>query len=114
MSARLAPAVLLLLGFVVVGLAATGATGGTSGDVRAVLTPLWLVLGPGWALATALRPGSPAALAVLSVACGLALSIVIGQVMVVSGAWHPVGVLGVLAALVQPVLVVQALRRSPA
>jgi len=109
---RLIPAVLALVGFGIVGLAAADVSAAPWAGARALLTPTYLLLGPGWAIAGLIRGTSVAARAVLALGTGLAVSVLVGQAMVLTQAWHPVGMLYAVALLVQPVLVVHALRRA--
>lgn len=112
-AAYLVPAVLAVLGLVAV-LAALGAPAATPGspihDVRATATTLFLLLGPGWAVAGFVDRPSLGLHFVLAVAVSVALGILGAQVMVVLGAWHPVGLLVGVAALSVPLLVRHAVR----
>ena len=106
---RAVPALLAALGVVAALLAVVeGTAGPLSGPattVRAAATVAFLLVGPGWAVAGFLRGTRLAARAVLAVATGLAVSILAGQAMVVSGAWHPVGLMLALTAATVPLLV---------
>ncbi|GLZ50616.1 hypothetical protein [Actinomycetospora sp. NBRC 106378] len=102
---RLVPAGLAVLG----ALAAVSALVDVAHPLRLVSTVAFGLVGPGWALTALLRPRDLAERAVVAVGAGVALALVVGQAMVVTTAWHPVGALLVLVVLAVPVLVVQAL-----
>lgn len=109
-AVRLIPAVLAALGLVAVVYAIADVRGSVLYDVRVVVTTVFLILGPGWALAAFLVGRSLGERFLLAAASGLALSILAGQVMVVSGAWHPVGLLHAVALATVPLLVRHAVR----
>jgi hypothetical protein len=103
--ARRAVAILL----VVAGLAACAmsllqVTGGTAGEARLVVTMTFLLLGPGWAAAGFLRRAPAAHVWLLTVGVGVATTLLIGQLMVMTGAWAPVGALYATTALSVPFL----------
>jgi hypothetical protein len=103
--ARRAVAILL----VVAGLAACAmsllqVTGGTAGEARLVVTMMFLLLGPGWAAAGFLRRAPAAHVWLLTVGVGVATTLLIGQLMVMTGAWAPVGALYATTALSVPFL----------
>ncbi len=103
-------------GLVVAGLlAAAGAVLGTAAGipaaVRAVATVVFLLLGPGWALGTLVRPAGLAERLVIAVGASVAAGIVVAQAMVVTTWWHPVGALVVAVVVCVPVLVLAAVRR---
>ena len=103
--ARRAVAILL----VVAGLAACAmsllqVTGGTAGEARLVVTMTFLLLGPGWAAAGFLRRAPAAHMWLLTVGVGVATTLLIGQLMVMTGAWAPVGALYATTALSVPFL----------
>lgn len=104
-AARVLPALLAALGLVAVVYALADVRGGPLHDVRIVVTTVFVTLGPGWALAGFLTSRSLAERFVVAAGAGVALAILAGQVMVVSGAWHPVGLLYLMAALTVPVLI---------
>jgi hypothetical protein len=113
--ARWARRVVALL-LVVAGLGACvfsimGITGGTLGDVRFVITTVFLILGPGWAAAGFLRRAPAAHVWLLAVGVGVAVTLLIGQIMVSAGqimvgadAWRPAGALYLVTALSVPFL----------
>lgn len=91
--ARVARRVVALL-LVVAGLAACAlsvlrVTGGVLGDVRFVLTTVFLILGPGWSAAGFLRRAPAAHVWLLTVGVGVAATLLVGQVMVSTGQWRP-------------------------
>jgi hypothetical protein len=103
--ARRAVAILL----VVAGLAACAmsllqVTGGAAGEARLVVTMTFLLLGPGWAAAGFLRRAPAAHVWLLTVGVGVATTLLIGQLMVMTGAWAPVGALYATTALSVPFL----------
>ena len=102
--ARRAVAILLVLA----GLAACAmllqVTGGTAGEARLVVTMTFLLLGPGWAAAGFLRRAPAAHVWLLTVGVGVATTLLIGQLMVMTGAWAPVGALYATTALSVPFL----------
>jgi hypothetical protein len=103
--ARRAVAILL----VVAGLAACAmsllqVTGGTAGEARLVVTMTFMLLGPGWAAAGFLRRAPAAHVWLLTVGVGVATTLLIGQLMVMTGAWAPVGALYATTALSVPFL----------
>lgn len=79
--------------------------------LRLYLTVVFVLLAPGWALACYLRITQPALL--WSVACGLglALGILVAQVMVAAGYWHPWGAMLGFEALTLAVLVHHSVQR---
>jgi hypothetical protein len=94
---------------VVAGLAACAmsllqVTGGTAGEARLVVTMTFLLLGPGWAAAGFLRRAPAAHVWLLTVGVGVATTLLIGQLMVMTGAWAPVGALYATTALSVPFL----------
>lgn len=107
---RWATGVLAGLGIVACGLAVAGATSGVAGALRAVATTVFLVLGPGWAVAGFLRQGSPSLSWIVAIAVGCALGALGGEAMLELGLWHPVAALGLLAVLCVPVLLTHAIR----
>ena len=66
-----------------------GTTGGVLGDVRFAVTIGFLVLGPGWAAAGFLRRAPAAHVWLLTVGVGVAVTLLVGQIMVTSGFWRP-------------------------
>ena len=66
-----------------------GTTGGVLGDVRFVVTIGFLVLGPGWAAAGFLRRAPAAHVWLLTVSVGVAVTLLVGQIMVSSAFWRP-------------------------
>jgi uncharacterized membrane protein len=97
-------------------LAATGAVldvaGGLPAAVRAVATVVFLLLGPGWAFSTLLRPAGAAERLVVAVGGSVAAGILVAQTMVVTTSWHPVGALVGAVAVSLPALLLAAGRRD--
>jgi GT2 family glycosyltransferase len=83
------------------------------GGVRLAATMVFLLLGPGWAVAGFLRRASPPLRWLLSIATGISLSILVGQAMVLLGIWYPVGALYLVTAVFAPLLVRHAAGRRP-
>ncbi|HEY2764595.1 MAG TPA: hypothetical protein VGJ13_11365 [Pseudonocardiaceae bacterium] len=86
---------LALLTLLTAGLVAADVTS----PVRLYLTVAFVVLAPGWALAAYLRTDQQALIWSAAVSMGIALTILIAQVMVSAGFWHPEGGLLALAGL---------------
>ena len=66
-----------------------GTAGGILGDVRFVVTIGFLVLVPGWSAAGFLRRAPAAHVWLLTVGVGVAVTLLVGQIMVSSGFWRP-------------------------
>jgi hypothetical protein len=78
--------------------------GGLLGQVRLVLTIGFLLLGPGWAAAGFLRRAPAAHVWLLTVGVGVATTLLVGQVMVMTGTWRPAAALYLVALLSVPFL----------
>jgi hypothetical protein len=78
--------------------------GGVLGQVRLVLTIGFLLLGPGWAAAGFLRRAPAAHVWLLAVGVGVATTLLVGQVMVMTGIWRPAAALYLVALLSVPFL----------
>ena len=103
--ARRAVAILLVVaGLVACAMSLLQVTGGTVGEARLVVTMMFLLLGPGWAAAGFLRRAPAAHVWLLTVGVGVATTLLIGQLMVMTGAWAPVGALYATTALSVPFL----------
>jgi hypothetical protein len=103
--ARRAVAILLVVaGVVACVMAALDVAGGPLGQVRLVVTLGFLLLGPGWAAAGFLRRAPAAHVWLLTVGVGVATTLLIGQIMVMTGVWAPAGALYLTAALSVPFL----------
>jgi hypothetical protein len=103
--ARRAVAVLLVVaGVVACALSVLGITGGVLGQVRLVVTLAFLLLGPGWAAAGFLRRAPAAHVWLLAVGVGVATTLLVGQIMVMTGVWAPVKALYLTAVLSVPFL----------
>ncbi len=79
--------------------------------VRLYLTVAFVLLGPGWALASGLRITQPALLWTLAAGLGIALAILVAQVMVSAGYWHPWGAMLGFEALTLALLLRRLVRR---
>lgn len=79
--------------------------GGPLGQVRLVATIGFLLLGPGWAVAGFLRRAPAAHVWLLALGVGVATTLLVGQVMVMTGLWAPAGALYAAAVLSVPFLV---------
>jgi hypothetical protein len=101
---RFVAILLVVAGVAACGMAATNLTGGTLGHVRLVVTLAFLLLGPGWAAAGFLRRAPAAHVWLLTVGVGVATTLLIGQIMVMTGVWAPTGALYLVAALSVPFL----------
>ena len=66
-----------------------GTTGGFLGDLRFVVTVGFLVLGPGWAAAGFLRRAPAAHVWLLTVGVGVAVTLLVAQIMVSAAFWRP-------------------------
>lgn len=67
---------------------ALGTTGGFLGDLRIVLTIGFLILGPGWAAAGFLRRAPAAHVWLLTIGVGVAVTLLIAQIMVSAAFWR--------------------------
>jgi uncharacterized membrane protein len=67
--------------------------------IRLFVTGVFLVLAPGWAVSSYLPIATPSLEWIVAAATGIALSIIVAQIMVSTHWWHPVGALIVLGAL---------------
>jgi hypothetical protein len=83
---------------------ALGTTGGVLGDVRFVVTIAFLVLGPGWAAAGFLRRAPAAHVWLLTVGVGVAVTLLVAQIMVNSAFWRPDLALYAITAVSVPFL----------
>lgn len=103
--ARRAVAILLVVaGVVACTMASLDIGGGVLGQLRLIVTIAFLLLGPGWAAAGFLRRAPAAHVWLLTVGVGVATTLLVGQVMVMTGIWRPVGALYLVAALSVPFL----------
>ena len=78
--------------------------GGLLGQVRLVVTIGFLLLGPGWAAAGFLRRAPAAHVWLLTIGVGVATTLLVGQVMVMTGTWRPAAALYLVALLSVPFL----------
>lgn len=96
--------VLVIAGLLACAMALFDVGGGALGQVRLVVTIAFLLLGPGWAAAGFLRRAPAAHVWLLTVGVGVATTLLVGQVMVMTGSWQPVGALYLVAGLSVPFL----------
>jgi hypothetical protein len=101
---RVVAILLVAAGLVACAMSLLQVTGGTAGEARLVVTMTFLLLGPGWAAAGFLRRAPAAHVWLLTVGVGVATTLLIGQLMVMTGAWAPVGALYATTALSVPFL----------
>jgi hypothetical protein len=78
--------------------------GGLLGSIRLFVTIGFLILGPGWAAAGFLRRAPAAHVWLLTVGTGVAVTLLIAQIMVMTTAWQPAAALYLVAAVSMPVL----------
>jgi hypothetical protein len=103
--ARRAVAVLLVVaGLTACALSVLQVTAGPLAQMRLPLTLAFLLLGPGWAAAGFLRRAPAAHVWLLAVGVGVATTLLIGQIMVMTGVWAPAGALYLTAAASVPFL----------
>jgi hypothetical protein len=104
LARRVVALLLVVAGVVACVLSVLGITGGVIGDVRFVVTTVFLILGPGWAAAGFLRRAPAAHVWLLTVGVGVAVTLLVGQVMVSMGTWRPAVALYLVTALSVPFL----------
>jgi hypothetical protein len=81
--------VLVVAGVAACVFSALGTTGGVLGDLRFIVTIAFLVLGPGWAAAGFLRRAPAAHVWLLTVGVGVAVTLLVAQIMVSAAFWRP-------------------------
>ncbi|WP_219419145.1 hypothetical protein [Pseudonocardia nigra] len=79
-------------------------TDGVLGDVRFVVTTAFLILGPGWSAAGFLRRAPAAHVWLLTVGVGVAVTLLISQIMVSTGLWEPAAALYLVTVVSIPFL----------
>jgi hypothetical protein len=103
--ARRAVAILLVVaGFSACALSLLQITTGPLAGMRLPITLAFLLLGPGWAAAGFLRRAPAAHVWLLTVGVGVATTLLIGQLMVMTGIWAPAGALYLTTAASVPFL----------
>ena len=102
---RVVAVVLVAAGVAACGLSLLHVAGGPLGQVRLVVTVGFLLLSPGWAVAGFLRRAPAAHVWLLALGVGVATSLLVGQVMVMTGFWVPAGALFAATVLSVPFLV---------
>ena len=101
---RVVAILLVVAGVAACALSVTNVTGGSLGELRLVVTFAFLLLGPGWAAAGFLRRAPAAHVWLLAIGVGVATTLLIGQLMVMTGVWQPVGALYLTVVLSVPFL----------
>jgi hypothetical protein len=96
--------VLVLAGIGACAFNVLGTTGGALGDLRFVVTVGFLILGPGWAAAGFLRRAPAAHVWLLTVGVGVAVTLLVGQIMVSAAFWRPDLALYAITAVSVPFL----------
>jgi hypothetical protein len=96
--------VLVVAGVTACALSVLHVAGGPLGEVRLVVTLAFLLLGPGWAAAGFLRRAPAAHVWLLAIGVGVATTLLVGQVMVMTGVWQPTGALYLVVVLSVPFL----------
>jgi hypothetical protein len=81
--------VLVISGIAACVFSALGTTGGILGDIRIVVTIAFLILGPGWAAAGFLRRAPAAHVWLLTIGVGVAVTLLIAQIMTSAAFWRP-------------------------
>ena len=81
-----------------------GTTGGVLSDIRFIVTAGFLILGPGWAAAGFLRRAPAAHVWLLTIGVGVAVTLLVGQIMVSAAFWRPDLALYAITALSVPFL----------
>jgi hypothetical protein len=101
---RAVAVVLVLAGVTACALSLVGERAEALGDFRFLVTMGFLILGPGWAAAGFLRRAPAAHVWLLAAGVGLAVSLLVAQIMVSFGAWRPAAALYVVTLLSVPFL----------
>ncbi len=96
---------LIVAGVLACALNLAGANGSVIGELRLLLTIGFLLLGPGWAAAGFLRRAPAAHVWLLTGGVGVAVTLIVGQVMVSLGAWYPSVALFLVTLVSVPFLV---------
>lgn len=104
LARRAVASVLVAAGVLACLMSVLGVSGGVLGELRFLVTVGFLLLGPGWAAAGFLRRAPAAHVWLLTLGTGTAVTLLIGQIMVMTKEWHPSAALYVVAALSVPVL----------
>ncbi|NMI02304.1 hypothetical protein [Pseudonocardia acidicola] len=104
MARRVVALVLVLAGLLACALSLLNVTGGVVGNLRFLVTTAFLLLGPGWAAAGFLRRAPAAHVWLLTIGTGVAATLLVGQIMVSTGWWHPAGALYLMTVISVPFL----------
>lgn len=105
MARRAVAIVLVAAGVAACAMSVLQLAGGVVGQVRLALTLAFLLLGPGWAAAGFLRRAPAAHVWLLAVGTGVATTLLVGQLMVMTGFWAPTAALYLVAGSSIPFLV---------
>jgi hypothetical protein len=101
---RLVAVLLVLCGVIACVLSLLGERAEGLGDFRFLVTMAFLILGPGWAAAGFLRRAPAAHVWLLAAGVGIAVSLMVAQVMVSASLWRPAAALYLVTALSVPFL----------
>jgi hypothetical protein len=101
---RVVALLLVLAGLAACAFSVLGITGGLVGETRFVVTIVFLILGPGWAAAGFLRRAPAAHVWMLTVGVGVSATLLVGQIMVSTGAWRPAVALYAMTVISVPFL----------
>ena len=101
---RLVAVLLVLAGLVACALSLLGERAEALGDFRFLVTMTFLILGPGWAAAGFLRRAPAAHVWLLAAGVGIAVSLLVSQIMLSFALWNPAGALYVVTLLSVPFL----------
>jgi hypothetical protein len=104
LARRVVAIVLVAGGAIACAMSLLNVGGGLLGQVRLVVTIGFLLLGPGWAAAGFLRRAPAAHVWLLTVGVGVATTLLVGQVMVMTAIWRPTAALYLIAVLSVPFL----------
>lgn len=104
LARRVVALILVLAGVTACLLSLLGQRAEALGDFRFLLTMGFLILGPGWAAAGFLRRAPAAHVWLLAAGVGVAVSLLVAQIMVTTGIWRPAVALYVVTALSIPFL----------
>ena len=104
LARRAVAIVLVAAGAIACAMSLLDVGGGLLGQVRLVVTIGFLLLGPGWSAAGFLRRAPAAHVWLLAVGVGVATTLLVGQVMVMTGTWRPAAALYLVAVLSVPFL----------
>lgn len=104
LARRVVALLLVLAGLTACALSLLGQNAEALGEFRFLVTMSFLILGPGWAAAGFLRRAPAAHVWLLAAGVGIAVSLLVAQIMVSTGIWRPALALYVVTALSVPFL----------